>query len=420
MSTAPDVFRDVDPTLCGVCGLESCEDHLPAEPATRVPDQRLVFLSAAETIAEPNPIEIVEGVLWAGCVTVLVSESGAGKTFVLLNLGAHVSAGLGWHGRCVEACSVAYLSFEGDALGHRLQALRDAADHRLEHVYTRRVSDPLSPRVSHDGEAPSLGEFKALELLTELSERLAADGKPAIGMIVIDTARASMTGSEDSSEHVSAYLRAVRRLLVAVPGAGVILAHHAGWQDGETQRKRERGSSAWRGNCDATLYLEAGEYSAENGEKPLILRTLKVRDAERPAPLHLILRRVALDKQDRRGRPVTSCIIERDRRSKEDVAAERARAEEAVDQATDLHVLKVMHTNPNATSNSKLRPYTGLRSDAVGASVGRIIRGGLALAGTRGKPYTLTAKGVALIESQSAGTIPTIPNDTQRYPGTVQ
>ena len=48
----------------------------------------------------------------------------------------------------------------------------------------------------------------------------------------------------------------------------------------------------WR--LHATLYLEAGDYDAERGEAALTLRTLKVRDAERPAPLRLVRRRVEL------------------------------------------------------------------------------------------------------------------------------
>jgi hypothetical protein len=94
----------------------------------------------------------------------------------------------------------------------------------------------------------------------------------------VDTVRASLSGSEDSSEHVSAYLRAVGRVLATVPGAAALLVHHAGWQDGEGKRPRERGSSAWRGNVDGTLYIEAGKYDQEHHERRLILRTLKVRD----------------------------------------------------------------------------------------------------------------------------------------------
>ena len=55
--------------------------------------------------------------------------------------------------------------------------------------------------------------------------------------MIIDTVRASLIGSEDGSESVSAYLRAVRRLLAPYPEAAGLLAHHAGWQDGEHGRE---------------------------------------------------------------------------------------------------------------------------------------------------------------------------------------
>jgi hypothetical protein len=183
--------------------------------------------------------------------------------------------------------------------------------------------------------------------------------------------------------------------MTCVPGAAAILAHHAGWQDGESQRKRERGSSAWRGNCDATLYLEAGEYDPEHGEAPLTLRTLKVRDAEKPPPLHLVRRRVTLYEIDRHGEPVTSCIIDHDRRSREDREAERIAAVEATLHEIDLVVLRAMRDYPAATSIARLRPYVGQRTGLVSDAVARILRASLALEGKRGQPYTLTDAGRA-------------------------
>jgi hypothetical protein len=341
----------------------------------------------------PQAVEIVEGMLWEGCLTVLAAESGAGKTFVLLDLAAAISDGVYWHGRTVQQGSVVYISYEGDALGLRLRALRDVGNYQLEHLYIVRGADPLSPRVTRDGEERSIGEITATAALETLAAELAVNHRPPIVAGFIDTVRASLTGSEDSSEHASAYLRAVRRIGSRLPNAAWCLAHHAGWQDGDTQRKRERGSSAWRGNCDATLYLEAGEYDADRGEAPLTLRTLKVRDAERPAPLHLIRRRVELMAADRHGDPLTSCIIERDRRTREDRDSERVQAVEAEHQEADLAVLKAMRDYRDATSISLLRPYVGLRTDVVTASVGRILRAHLATAGKRGQPYTLTPAG---------------------------
>jgi hypothetical protein len=393
--SAADAWVVEDPTLCPRCGREACEDHLPSPPEpSAATTTGLTFTPANDLIGAPRPVEIIEGVAWGGCLTVLPSESGTGKTFLLLDAAAAVSDGVTWHGRAVQQGSVAYLSYEGDALGLRLRALRDVAGHRLEHVYILRAHDPLSPRVSRDGEERSIGELAVVTAFETLSTHLKVADRPPIVLLEIDTVRASLTGSEDSSEHVAAYLRAVRRIMAGVPGAAAILAHHAGWQDGETQRKRERGSSAWRGNCDATLYLEAGEYDADRGEAQLTLRTLKVRDAERPAPLHLVRRRVALLELDRRGEPVTSCVIDSDRRSREDREAERIASVEATRHAMDHAVLRAMRDYPAATSIARLRPYVAQRTEMVSDAVARILREKLAIEGKRGQPYTLTEAGL--------------------------
>src|SRR5262249_41634395 len=155
--------------------------------------------------------------------------------------GAAVADGVSWHGRAVQRGSVAYCAFEGDALGVRFRALRDAAGRRLENLYVVRATDPLSPLMTREGEQRSIGELALAEALTALGAMLAEAQRPPIVLLIFDTVRASMTGSEDSSEHTAAYLRAVRRILATCPGAAAILAHHAGWQDGDQSRKRERG-----------------------------------------------------------------------------------------------------------------------------------------------------------------------------------
>jgi hypothetical protein len=372
------------------------DDRFGPEAGNAAPTSTELHFTAAEDVMNAAPpVEIVESLAWAGSLSILVSESGTGKTFVLLDVSAAVDSGATWHGRRVEQGSVAYLSYEGDALGLRLRALREAG-RSLEHLYVLRAHDPLSPRVGRDGaEERSLGEITVAAALKAFVVELRTTGRPPIRLIVIDTVRASLTGSEDSSDHVSGYLRAVRRIVGHAPEAAIILAHHAGWQDGENARKRERGSSAWRGNCDATLYLEAGSYDATRGEAPLTLRTIKVRDGEPPGPLHFVRRRVDLELAGRDGAPLSSCIIAPDSRSREHREADRAAAVEASLREIDQVVLKAMRDYPAATSISKLRPYVGLGSRQVQDAVARLLRGELAVEGKRGHPFVLTPAGLA-------------------------
>lgn len=390
---ASDIFRSVeDDAGCPVCGSDSCEIHGGADTGTRM--LRLEPQRALDVISWPAPAAIVEGVAWSGCLTILVSESGTGKTFVVLSMGAAVADGVPWLGREALEGSVLYVGFEGDALPRRLAGLRRKG-HRLEHLYIIRASDPISPYITRDGETPSSGERDLADAILALRERLAAANLPPIVLLIIDTVRASLAGSEDSSEHASAYLRAVRRLLALLPDAAAILTHHAGWQDGEDRRKRERGSSAWRGNCDATLYLAAGAYDPERGEAELTLEARKTRDDELPRPLHLVRRRIHLLELDRNGEPVTTCVIDTDRRTRQDREAQQAEHEEVEARAIDHRVLRIVADQPDlATSQDRIRVALGIRRDLVITAVARLLqREWISPPQRQRQPYTLTAAG---------------------------
>jgi predicted transcriptional regulator len=183
--------------------------------------------------------------------------------------------------------------------------------------------------------------------------------------------------------------------MAVIPGAAAILAHHAGWQDGETQKKRERGSSAWRGNVDGTLYLEKRKFDLVSGEAELTLITKKGRDIEIPPDLHCIRRRVYLNEQDRRGQPVSSCLIEPDRRTREDREAEAQASTDRQHQELDLRTLRVVQDHPDASSSQdKLRVRLGVKRDVAYGSLSRLLeRGWIRDPERQRQPYTLTDTG---------------------------
>jgi len=360
----------------------------PTPLAIPPPGRPLKAVSASEEMNAPRPVAIVEGFAWAACVSVLVAESGAGKTFFLLDVAAAIADGIRWHGRQTQPGSVVFISFEGDALSLRLRALQEVGGRRLEDLWVVRASDPISPIMLRDGEQRSIGERNVTTAIDQLAEDLAQAQRPPIALLIVDTIRASMVGSEDRSEDAAAYLRAVRRIAARVPGAAIVLAHHTGWLDGDSQRRRERGSSAWRGNCDATFFLET-EADQAHGSAPLILRALKVRDDERPAPMRLIRRRVEL-----LGGTATSCVIERDRRTREDRESEDRRVTDAAERDVDHRVLQVLADHPEmATSIAAIRDLLALRNTIVVAALGRLLRGKLVKRAEQRDPYKLTKAG---------------------------
>lgn len=375
------------------------EAIIAESPAVDVMEPPMRFHRAIDVITEPRPAEVIEGIAWANSVTSLTAESGTGKTFLLLSIAAAVSDDSSWLGRRISSGSVAYVSYEGDALGVRLRAIRDVQGRDLRNLYIVRASHPLSPMIDRDRiEVPSLGESVLRDALENLRDSLSMSGSPPIRLVVIDTIRASLSGSEDSSESVAAYLRAVRRLASCVPGAAVILAHHSGWQDGDNNRKRERGSSAFRGNVDGSLYLERASYDEETCQAQLRLQALKTRDGELAPPLYLIRRRVtitATPQEVATGRPVTSCIIESDGTSPQD----RQSAEAAERRTLDLRVLRVISERPAAsTSKDSIRLATGLKRDVVYGAIDRLVDQNLICIPIRQRrPYTLTEAGRATL-----------------------
>lgn len=389
--------RVTDQSECPTCGRENCEGHDQDRPEQKPAPRR--WQTAADTIETAGAAPIVDGVCWADCLTVLVSESAAGKTFVLLDLFAHLSAGLRWHGREVVEGSVIYVPFEGH-VGLRLRALRDVAGQRLTHVYVVRGLSPISPIVDRDRrETTSAGELDLMAEIDSIAAHIRMNNLPPVVALGIDTVRGSLAGSENDSEAIAAYTRVVRRLLTRVPGAAALLAHHAGWQDGQDKHKRERGSSAFRGDVDGTLYLEAAAYDRDRGEARLTLSTLKTRDGEIPMPLHLIRRRVELPGlSDRWGRPVTSCVIEADGRTREDREAEAATKAEAETRELDLRVLRTMRDFPTATSIRTLRTLVGAGDSAVAAAVARILRAGWAQSGKRSEPFAVQPAGHRVLQ----------------------
>jgi hypothetical protein len=373
-----------------------------------------VAVRASELRDEPPPVEIIEGIVSEGGVTIFPAESGTGKTFVLIDMAAAADDGPTWRGRAVERCSVAYVMFEGDAIGLRIRAICEVRGHRMENVYIIRANEPISPLMTREGEVRSIGEIRLTRTIRALGARVAHTDHP-LRLMVIDTARASMTGSEDSSESVAGFMRSVRRINAAVPGMGCIVAHHAGWQDGENQRKRERGSSAWRGNCDATVYLELEDYCADTGAGRLVLRTLKSRDGEKLPPLHLIRQRVQLAGVDRRGRPLTSCVIHDDTRTREDREAEAQADADREHQEIDLRTLRAIVEHPEAaTSQDRLRAVLGARKTVVKDSVSRLMRAALVLPGRQRQPYQITAAGLAWLDQN-----PVVPTRSRLVPGLV-
>jgi hypothetical protein len=103
-------------------------------------------------------------------------------------------------------------------------------------------------------------------------------------LLVIDPL-ATWAGFADENDAAEVE-RAIRALdLVQDAGAGIVIVHHAGWQDTRSSRRRARGSSAMAGSVDILLFLEG----AAGTQAPRVLRHQGGRlSMDEPRPLTVV------------------------------------------------------------------------------------------------------------------------------------
>lgn len=261
-------------------------------PEKRIPKQdpgKCLPYTLFEDI-EPN-LEIadfVEGVLIEGAMSVVYGESNAGKTFWVSDLAFHVAAGRPWNGRDVEQGAVIYLALEGrHGIFNRIAAWKrhyGLEDARLPLAVVTVALNLLDP--SADASAV-IATVKAVADQMEIP----------VKMIVVDTlARAIAGGNENASEDMGALVQ-TGDMIRQETGSHLMWIHHSG----KEQAKGARGHSSLRGATDTEI-----EVVADGDSRSAEVR--KQRDMPKGDVFRFELSVVELG-TNRRGKPVTSCVV---------------------------------------------------------------------------------------------------------------
>lgn len=241
------------------------------------------FVRAPEYARRPPPTWLVKGVLPDHGLTVLYGPSGAGKTFVALDMAAAIARGAMWHGRRTVRAPVAYIAAEG---GGGL-ALRLAA-------YQREYPDADLSSLWVLADRPNFltGGHK------DVIEGLQAIGEP-VRLVVVDTlARVMPGGDENSGETMGAVIERCEAITRAT-GAAVLLVHHAG----KDATKGARGWSGLRAAVDAEIAVQR---DAQTGRRWVTLT--KEKDGVDGLEIDFTLRVVPLG-YDADGDLLTSCVV---------------------------------------------------------------------------------------------------------------
>lgn len=258
--------------------------------------------SVAQIVAREKEA-IIRGLMYRQEDIWCYGHSGAGKSFVALNLGFHIAMGKKWNGRDVRQSPVLYLGLEGQG-GIPKRILAAGA----------RYGDPglffasLVPHVdfgaickgSDKGAEHAETLIRAYELLCQRAGYAGSDG-----VIIVDTYAQAMAGTnENDAEFAGQFVRLMRDLR-AKTGATTLTIHHAG-KSGDM-----RGSTVFRGAADAILRVEKAKGEDGGGPFNKLLTVEKCKDGEDGQQLAFRLEQMTLGTLGLQEE-ITSCVIDWD------------------------------------------------------------------------------------------------------------
>ncbi|MFS2291724.1 MAG: helicase RepA family protein [Actinomadura sp.] len=239
---------------------------VPDDQAPSLLDRlRAALVDSAGLDDIPDPVPLIDGLLFRDSLAWLHGKPGHGKSFVALDWAGCVAGGLPWQAHDIERGPVVYLVAEGVAgVRQRVRAWEARTGAEMTGVQFLPVAVQLL-------NLAELGAF--VELLAELA--------PAL--VVIDTqARVTVGADENSAKDMGQFVAALERIRTAT-GACVLLVHHES-RTGENMR----GSTALEGAAETVIrvhkdgpHIRLDNTKQKNGPEhaPLLLRLVPCGDS---------------------------------------------------------------------------------------------------------------------------------------------
>ena len=262
-------------------------DNLGDDPVVEVTAHRFSYVE--DFIADFSaPNWVIKGIVEHDSLGMIYGASGAGKSYLALDIAASVATGTVFHDHKTEQGDVIYMAGEG-ARGIKARLLawfkdRGVAPNR-NLLITNRITD-----------------FSNAEDLKATVAELKSIGVTAPKLIVIDTlARASGGLDENSTQDMNIFIKACDGLRKAFNGATILPIHHTGKSD----KSAARGSSVLRAAMDIEIQVDG----LDNG---ISVTSTKMKDGDPFDTMGLAFRRVDLDRVDEDGEQVHSAVLYRD------------------------------------------------------------------------------------------------------------
>lgn len=257
-------------------------------PKKIVLSNKLSFEHAGIMLNKPlAPQWVVEGFFEKKSLNSIFGDSGAGKSFVTVDLSCAVALGIKWHGYKTMHGGVLYIAGEGTQ-GYASRCQAWAEYHKVN------LTDAL---LWFSDNAVNLSKPESIKQVSEVVDQINNDAKQPVRLIIIDTLARSMDGDENNGQDMGELIQKLDYLKDKYQCA-IVLVHHTGHQD----KHRARGSTVIKGALDAEFRVSQGK------ENIIQFECTKMKEAEAPESLAFKLHDVELPIQHE-GRPVYKAIV---------------------------------------------------------------------------------------------------------------
>ncbi|MGE0367073.1 MAG: AAA family ATPase [Phycisphaerales bacterium] len=274
-------FEDVSPEQHAADG-----DIFSAAESARFDEQVAAwkFVTLAEIAQRPPPSWIIDDVLPREELAMLFGASGAGKSFVALDMGLAIARGIPWRDKDTRQGNVCWIAAEAEgSLRNRYHAY--CKKQEIEHAQIQNFYVV--------GAGVNLSDRERISTLATAARQFAPT------LVVVDTLAAASGGAnENSGEDMGRVLDSCR-LLHLETGATVLLVHHVG-------KDEERGARGWSG-IKAAVHAELYVAKGEDGRRAVSIT--KMRDGEEGARFPFVLEPVNIG-IDARDRPILSVVVD--------------------------------------------------------------------------------------------------------------
>lgn len=249
--------------------------------SAQTPALRYKLLRGSDLLALPPLRWCVRDVLPAAGVAAMFGASGAGKSFLVLDLAAAIAEGTEWCGHKVRQTAVVYVALEGQG-GFQLRA----------RAWVKHNQRNLPDGIRFVLQQFDLGNSSDV---ADLSQAVNAAGRHSV--VILDTLNAAApTIDENASAGMGVVLRAAKDLQQQCAGL-VLLVHHSG----KDAARGLRGHSSLLGALDASI-----EVTRDSDVRQW--RIAKAKDGADGLTGRFELKPIDLGRDDE-GEPWSSCAV---------------------------------------------------------------------------------------------------------------